>query len=122
MGVDLGLYCPGNPRANAPSGQLQTMSEHHHPALHSRSSMEGRGCVVIGHNQSLQMTGLGKSLPLICQQQPRLNYKRRVYSARMKGIPWVPSLGNRGGCATGPYKTSTTLDHTTKTWSQSSST
>ena len=35
--------------------------------------------------------GLGKSLPLICEKQPRLNYKRRVYSAYMKGAPRVPA-------------------------------
>ena len=54
--------------------------------------------VVSGHSQSLQLTGLGKSLPLICQQQPRLNYKRRIYSAHTEGTPSVPSLGDRGGC------------------------
>ena len=74
--------------------------------------------MVSGQIQSLQLTGLGKSLPLVCQQQPRLNYKRRVYSAHMKGTPQVPSSGDRGGCATGPYRTPTTLGHTTKTWSQ----
>ena len=47
-----------------------------------------------GHSQSLQLTGLGKSLPLTCQQQPRLNYKR-VYSAHKKGTPGVPSLCDR---------------------------
>ena len=41
--------------------------------------------VVSGYSQSLQLTGLSKSLPLICQQQPSLNYKRRVYSAHPKG-------------------------------------
>ena len=94
--------------------------------LHSWSSMEGRGwrLVVSGHRQSLQLIGLGKPLPLICQQQPRLNYKGRVYSAHTKGAPRVHSLGDRGGCATGPYRTPTTLGHTTKTsktWSHSSS-
>ena len=74
------------------------------------------------HIQSLQLTGLDKSLPLICQQQPRLTYKRRVYSAQTKGTPRVPSLGDWGGCATGPYRTPSTLGHTTKTQSQSSST
>ena len=54
--------------------------------------------VVSGHSQSLQLTGLGKSFPLICQQQPRLNYKRRVYLAHMKGIPGVLSVGDRGDC------------------------
>ena len=78
--------------------------------------------VVSGHSQSLQLTGLGKFLPLICQQQPRLNYKRTVYSAHIKGTPQVPSLGDKGGCATGPYRTSATLGHTTKIRSQSNST
>ena len=40
----------------------------------------------------------------------------------MKGILQVPRLGDRGGCATGPYRTPTTLGHTTKTGSHSSST
>ena len=70
--------------------------------------------VVSGHSQSLQLTGLGKSLPFICQQQPRLNYKRKVYSAHMEGVPQVYSLGDRGGCTTGPYRTPTTLGHATK--------
>ena len=36
----------------------------------------------------------------------------------MKGIPQIPSLGDRGGCATGSYRTPTTLGHTTKTQSK----
>ena len=74
--------------------------------------------MVSGHSQSLQLTGLGKSLPLTCQQQPRLNYKRRVYSGHTKGSPQVSSLGDRGGCATAPYRTLTILDHATKTESK----
>ena len=54
---------------------------------------------------------LGKSLHLIYQQQPKLNYKRRVYSAHMKGTSQVPSLGDRGVCATGPYRIHTELGH-----------
>ena len=80
--ADLGLHHLGNPRASTPSGQLQTTSEHHHPAqqiLHG-----GWRFAVSCHSQSLQLTGLGESLPLICQQQPRLNYKTRVYSAHTK--------------------------------------
>ena len=42
--------------------------------------------MVSGYSQSLQLTSLGKPLPLTCQQQLRLNYKRRVYSAHTKGI------------------------------------
>ena len=76
--------------------------------------------MVSGHRQSLQLTSLGKSLPLTCQQQPRLNYKRRGYSAHMEGTPRVPSLGDKRGCATVPYRTPTTLGYTTKTWSESS--
>ena len=67
-----------------------------------------------GHSQSLQLSGLGKSLPLTCQQQPNINYKRRVYSAQRKGTSQVPSLSDRGGCATGPYKTPTSLGQNTK--------
>ena len=50
---------------------------------------KGQRLVVSSQSQSLQLTGLRKSFPLICQQQSRLNYKRRVYSAHMKGVPWV---------------------------------
>ena len=78
--------------------------------------------VVSGHSQSLQLTGLSKFLPLICQKQPKLNYKRKVHSAHKKRCISSIQCGDRGGCATGPYRTPTTLGHTTKTWSQSSST
>ena len=75
-----------------------------------------------GHSQSLQLSGLGESLPLTGQQQPRLNHKRRVCTAHMKATPLALSLGGGGVCATGPYRTPTTIGHTTKTGSQSSST
>ena len=115
--VDLGLYHLRNPRACIPSGELQTTSENHHPAPAQLVLHRGQRLVVSGHSRSLQLTGLGKSLTLTCQQQPRLNYKRRVYSAHMKGASQVHSLSDRGGCATGPYGTPATLGHTTKTWS-----
>ena len=102
MGAELGLLHLGNPRTNAPSEQLQTMSEHYYPT-HAQLNLHGGWRLVVNaHSQSLQLTGLGKPLPLICQQQPRLNYKRRVYSAHMKGEPQILSLGDRGGSATGP--------------------
>ena len=101
MEADLGLLLLGNPRASTSSGQLQTMSEHHHTA--PTELVLHRGLVVSGHSQSLKLTGLGKSLPLICQQQSNLNYKRRVYSAHMKGTPGVHSLSDRRGYATGYY-------------------
>ena len=56
------------------------------------------------------------------QEEKGIKKMRRVYPAHMEGAPQVPSLGDRGGCATGHYRTPTTLGHTTKTWSQSSST
>ena len=105
VGADLGLHHPGNPRVPA---QL---------ILYRMWRL-----VVSSHSQSLEFTGLGKSFPLTCQQQSRLNYKKRVYSVHMKGTPRVPSLGHRGGCATGPSRTPTILGHTTKTQSHSSST
>ena len=105
VGADPGLYHLGNPRACAPSGQLRTTSEHHCPAPAQLILQRGWRLVVSGHNQYLQLTGLGKPLPFICQQQPRLNYKRWVYSAHIKGILRVPSLGDRGGCAPEPYRT-----------------
>ena len=46
------------------------------------------------HMELLRFTGLGKSYPQTCQQQSRLNYKRRVYSAHTKGTPRVYSLGD----------------------------
>ena len=45
----------------------------------------------------------GKYLPLTRQHQSMFIYKRRVYSAHTKDTPQVPSLTDRGGCATGPY-------------------
>ena len=85
VGDDLSLHHQGKPWANTPSGQLQTMSEHHYPALTKLIHQGGQRLLVSGHSQSLQLSGLGKSLPLICQQRPRLNYMRRVYSVHKKG-------------------------------------
>ena len=104
VGADLSLHHPGNPRASTPSGQLQTMSEDHPPVPAQLILHREQRSVVSGHRQSLQLTGLGKSLPLICQQQPRLNNKRRVYLAHMKGAPQVLNLGDEEGCVTGPYR------------------
>ena len=93
-GADLGLHHPGNPRACTPSGQLYTTLEHQHPAPAQLVLHRGMRLVVSGHSKSLQLTGLGTSLPLICQQQSRLNYNRRVCLAHTKGTPQVPSLGD----------------------------
>ena len=122
MGDDLGLHHPENPKASTLSGQLQTMSEHHFPAPAQLILHRVPRLVVGGHSHSLRLTGLDKSLPLTCQQQSMLNYKKRVYSAHMKGTPQIFSLGDKGGCATGPYRIPTVLGHTTKTWSHNSST
>ena len=92
VGADPGLYHLGNSRACTPSGQLLTMSEHHHPAPARLILYRGWRFVASGHSQSLQLTGLGKSLPLTCQQQSKLNYKRRVFSAQMEDTPRVPNL------------------------------
>ena len=67
VGAELGLYYLGNPRACVHSGQLQTMSEHHHPAPTQLIFHRGWRLAVSGHSQSLQLTGLGKTLPLTCQ-------------------------------------------------------
>ena len=67
VGVVLVLHHPGNPRACSPSGQLQTTLEHHHPAPAQLTLLEVWRMLVIGHNQSLQLTGLGKFLPLTYQ-------------------------------------------------------
>ena len=98
------------------------MIENHYPDPEKLILHRGQRLVVRGHRQSLQLTGLGKFLPLTCQEQLRLNYKRRVYSVHMKGTPRVHSMDDRGVCATGPYRTPTTLGRETKTGSQSSST
>ena len=89
VGAGLALHNPGNPRASMPSGRLQTTLELQHSALTQLILHRGQRVLVSGHSHSLQLTGLRKSLPLTCQQQSRLNYKRRVYSAHMKGVPWV---------------------------------
>ena len=94
VAADPGLHHLGNPRACAGSGQLQTTSEHHHPAPAQLILHRGQRLVVSGHSQSLQLTGLGKSHSLICQQQSRLNYKKREYSAHTKGTTCVPSMSD----------------------------
>ena len=120
--ADLGLHHPESPRPEHPVDRYTPCLEHHHPAFVQLILHRGLRLVASGHSQSLQATGLGKSLPLICQQQPRLNYKRKMYSTHTKSTPQVPSWGHKGGIVTGPYRTPTTLGHTTKTQSQSSST
>ena len=122
VGVNLSMHHPGNHIACAPTGQLQTMLEYHHTAPAQLIHHGGQRLVVSGHSPSLQLTGLCKSLLFNCQQQSRLNYKRRVYSAPTEGTSPVASLGDRRGCATGSSWTSTTLGHTTKTGGHSSST
>ena len=87
VGDDLGLFHTGHPRASVPTGQLQTTSKHHHPAPEQLILYREWKFVVSNHSQSLQLTGLGKSLPLTYQQQSRFNYKRSVYSAHTKGTP-----------------------------------
>ena len=72
-----------NPRFCTPSRQLQTSLEFHQPAPAQLILHGGQRVVHSGHSQSLQLTALGKPLPLTCQQQSRLNYKRRLYIAHM---------------------------------------
>ena len=76
VGADLGLHHPGNPRACTPNGQLQAMSEHHPAPAQLFLHGGGQRVVLSGHSQPLQLPGLGISLPLICQQQSRLSYKK----------------------------------------------
>ena len=57
----------------------------HHPDPAQLIPYRWQRFVASGHSQSLQLTGLDKSLPLIFQEQPKLNYKRRVYSTNIKG-------------------------------------
>ena len=120
--TDGGLHLLGNPKACAPSGELQTTSEHHHSTTPTNDTLKvwaqqipepwwskysvewappqlilhgGWRLVVSGHSQCLQLTGLGKSLPFMCQQQSRLNYKRRMYSVHMEDAPLKLSLGDK---------------------------
>ena len=51
--------------------------------------------MVSGHSQCLQLTGLGKSLPLMCPEQSRLSYKRTEYSVHMEDTPLILSLGDK---------------------------
>ena len=74
-----------------PSGHLQTTSEHHYPVPAQLILHRGQRLVISGHSQSLQLTGLGKSFPLFCQQQPRPNYKRRMCLAHMMGSSQYPA-------------------------------
>ena len=101
VGADLGQHQLGNLRACTPSGHLQTMSEHHYSVPAQLILHRWHRLVVSGHSQSLQLTDVGKSLPLICEHQPKLTYKRRVYSTHKKGAPRVHSLYDRRGCVTG---------------------
>ena len=91
VGADFGLHHPANSRACKSNMQLQAMLEYHLPAHVQLTLHRGQKVVVSGHSQCLQLTGLGKSLPLTCQQQSRLNYKKRTkkrtYSAYTKGAP-----------------------------------
>ena len=80
VGAELALHHPGNPGACAHSGQLQIVSENHHPAIAQLILHGGGRLAVSGHSQSLQLTGLGKSLPLICQQPPRLLFQKNDWS------------------------------------------
>ena len=102
--ADPDLHHQGNIRVCTPSGQLQTTSEHHHPAPAQLTFIEGGSWWSVVNSKSLKLTSLAKSLPLTCQQQTRLNYKRKVYSAHMEGVPLAPSLGDRGSCAIGAYR------------------
>ena len=68
VGTGFGLHHPGNPRACALRGQLLTTSEHHHPSPAQLILHGGQRLVVSGHSQSLQLTGLSKSLPLTSRQ------------------------------------------------------
>ena len=49
----------------------------------------------------------GKSFPLMCQQQSKLNYNGRVYTSYRVGgcASGLSILGEHGGCATGPSRT-----------------
>ena len=64
VGADLGLHHLGNPSACTPNGQLQTMMEYHHPAPAQLIFHGSWKFVVWSHSQSLQLTGLGKYLPV----------------------------------------------------------
>ena len=89
----LGLHHLGKARACVPSGQLQTTLEHHHPAPAQLMLPRGQKLVVSSQSQSLQLTGLGKSLPLTCQQQEGLiargGYIQPTQKVYFKYPAWV---------------------------------
>ena len=83
VGVDLGTI-------QEPQGQGTHWTATDHIRAPPQLILHGRERLVVSdHSHSLQLTGLGKFLLLICQKQPRLNYKRMVYSARTKSTPHV---------------------------------
>ena len=87
MGVTLAFTTQETPELAHPVDSYRPCWCTHHPTPAQLILYGVQKSVVSGHRQSLQLTGLGKSLLLICQQQPRLNYKRRMYSAYMKDAP-----------------------------------
>ena len=106
--ADLGLYHLGNPKARTPSGQVQIMLENHHPApaqliLHSGQWSQ----------PTLAADWPGKIPPIDLTTATKAHLQEEGVLSPQKGAPQVPSLGDRGGCAIGPYKTPT-LGHATK--------
>ena len=113
--ADLGLYLTGGLRASTPNGQLQTTLKHH-PTTATSNTLKGglsRHLSSAGVRPALQGGILhcwssmvvaatpcshqpgGKSLPLMCQQQSRLNYNMRVYIANMEWHLECPAQMNR---------------------------
>ena len=146
--ADLGLYLPGRPRVNTPSRQPLTILKHC-PTTSTSDTIRGQTQQVPerrwsnsysvgwapaqpilhgGHWSQPVLAAVrsrDKLFPLMCQQQSRLNYNRRVYKP-LQGVggmcPSSAQPGWLGGCATGPYRTPSTLGHTSKPGRCSSST
>ena len=106
--VDLGMHLIGRPSASTPTGQLQTISKHH-PTTSTNDTLkqqvqqtpgpcQSNSCSVVWVTAQLIIRSswwsqsvlpahplVGKSLTLMCQQQSKLSYNRRVYTVHMGG-------------------------------------
>ena len=69
--------------------------------------------MISGHSQSLQLIGLGVN-PTDVPTAIKAQLQEEGVHNSMGVATQVPSLDDRGGCATGCYRTPTTLGHSTK--------
>ena len=120
VGNDLGLHHPGKPRACTLSGQLQTTSEHHHPAPAQLIFHKGWRLVVNGDSWSLPLTTWVNPSHWPANTNQGSTTRGRCTQPTQGVHPEYPAWVI--GEAVGPYRTPTTLGHATKTGTHSSST